>query len=290
MRVVVTGGSGLIGRYVFDDLIEHGHDALNLDLAPHPRAAGRSLRVDLLSAGDVYQALGAHRPDALIHLAAWASDGFVPPARTYHDNVGMTYNVLQACADLGVRRVILASSHHVYGTKVHPPAYLPLDEQHPLRPASAYGLSKLAAEQAGELFTTVHGLEVLAFRFAGIREPSTMDEIIEETVEHPERNLRLFWTRMDARDAAGFCRAAVEAGTVTPGPYLISSREILPDEETVTLVKTHLSDTVEIRSGLAGRASPMWSPRAHEAFGYEPRYEWSAKRRFTAVADGETAC
>jgi nucleoside-diphosphate-sugar epimerase len=277
MNIVVTGGSGRIGRYVVRYLHDRGHAVLNIDVKPF--SAAEYLRVDLRNAGEVYSALATARPDVVVHLAAWAGDGFVPPLSTYHHNTGVTYSVLQAACDLGVKRVIVASSHHVYGNALYPPVYLPLDEDHPIRPVGPYGLSKLAGEHAAEYFTRVHGMEVLSFRYVGVRTPEEMDAAIAQVSQHPDRNLRLMWTRMDARDAAGYCGAAAEAEKVEPGPYNISSRYILLDEESKTLVRRHFRKETEIREGLEGNASPISTAKARAAFDYTPQFEWSVHKR-----------
>lgn len=278
MNILVTGGSGRIGRYAVRYLLERGHDVLNIDLKP--LSVGRYLRVDLQNPGEIYSAMAASRPDAVVHLAAWPGDGIVPPLSTYHHNTNLTYSVLQAACDFGIKRVIVASSHHVYGNELYPPVYLPLDEEHPIRIVGPYGLSKLAGEQAAEYFTRVHGMEVVSFRYVGVRAPEEMDAAITEMSERPNQNLRLMWTRMDARDAAGYCAAAVEAETVEPGPYNISSRFIILDEESKTLVRRHFPRETEIRDGLDGRTSPMSTAKARAAFDYTPRFEWSVHNRY----------
>jgi len=96
MSILVTGGSGHIGRYVVRELVEHGHELLSIDVQPQPDAPCHTLRVDVTEAGEVYQALALAKADAVIHLAAWANAGMVASTRTYGDNVQGTFNVFQA--------------------------------------------------------------------------------------------------------------------------------------------------------------------------------------------------
>ena len=89
---------------------------------------------------------------AVVHLGAWANAGIVPDTRTYGDNVTATFNLFQACADLGIRRIVAASSAQVYGFASAALCYVPADEDHLLRPLNCYALSKMAGEQAVEYF------------------------------------------------------------------------------------------------------------------------------------------
>ena len=288
VKVLVTGGSGGIGRYVVRELMRAGHEVCSVDLVREEFPGARSLRVDVTDAGEIYQALASLRAEAVVHLGAWAGNHIVPATRTYGDNVRGTFNVFQACADLGVRRVIFASTNLVYGVIAAPPVYVPIDEAHPMRPATAYALSKAAGEQAADYFVVQHGLEILSFRFMGVRTPSHLNADIERIAENPVRNPHLLWTRCDARDAAQACRLAVEVEEVEPGPYNVTGPRVVLEQDSVELVKRYFGDGTEIREGLVGRTSPLSCARAKAAFGYRPQYEWSVQQRHLEEGEVET--
>lgn len=275
MNILVTGGSGRIGRYVVRELAAAGHAVVNADLAAPAGEPGRFLRVDLTDAGQVYQALVQSRAEAVVHLGAWPNADIVPHARTYADNVTGTYNLLQACADLGLCRVISASTNQVYGFAGAPPVYVPVDEDHPLRPANCYALSKMAGEQAADFFVANRGMAILSFRFMGVRTPAELGPQIAQMAQDPASGAWLLWMRTDARDAARACRLAVEAGDPPPGPYNITGAEIVIPGPTLDLVRAHFGDRTEIRADLPGAVSPMTCAKAERAFGYRPRYRWS---------------
>jgi nucleoside-diphosphate-sugar epimerase len=279
MRIAVTGGSGRIGRHVVRDLVRAGHEVTSLDRDPFPEASCRVLRVDLTDAGEVYQSLAAARAEAVVHLGAWANAGVVPDARTYGDNVRGTFHLLQSCADLGIRRVVSASSAQVYGLAAAAPVYLPLDEAHPLRPANCYALSKMAGEQAADYFVARFDLTILSFRFMAVRTPGEIGGEIEGMVRDPRSGESLLWTRTDARDAATACRLAVEADAVPSGPYNIAGPCVALPEPAADLAARHFGDRTQIRSALPGQASPMSCARAEAAFGYRPHYPWTVSRR-----------
>ena len=154
MKIAVTGSSGRIGRYVVRELSSAGHEVSELDIRDAP------MRVDLTDAGQVHGALAGC--EAVVHMGAWPNPGHVPDTCTYSDNTAGTFNVFQASADLGIKRVVAASSNQVYGLAGAPPLYAPVDEAHPLRPVNCYALSKMAGEQAADYFCRNFNIENLS--------------------------------------------------------------------------------------------------------------------------------
>ena len=280
MQILVTGASGRIGRYVVKELVDAGHNVTGVDILASEGGSSRFLRVDLTDAGEVYQALAAAKAEAVIHLGAWANAGVVPDTRTYGDNVRGTFNVFQACADLGIQRVVSASSAQVYAFAKEPPVYVPVDEAHPLRPANCYALSKVVGEQTADYFIKRFGMTILSFRFMGIRMPAQLNTEIDELAQDPSKGTSLLWTRTDARDAAIACRLAVEAESVALGPYNITGARVMLSEVTATLVERYFGDKTEVRDALPGHISPVSCAKAEVAFGYQPQFVWSVSQRY----------
>jgi nucleoside-diphosphate-sugar epimerase len=267
MHIAVTGAAGRIGRYIVRDLLAAGHSVQAVDIAP-----GVGLQVDLTDAGQVYGALAG--AEAVVHMGAWANAGMVPDTRTYGDNVTGTYNVFQACADLGIRRVVSASSNQVYGFFSTPPLYAPIDELHPLCPVNSYALSKLAGEQAADYFVRTRNIEILSFRIMGARVPAELPGDIAQIKADERGAAKLLWTRSDARDIALACRLAVEVDEVESGVYNITGPRVMLDVETKMLFERYCPNT-QLRDGLEGCIAPLSCDKARRAFGYEPRYAWS---------------
>jgi len=281
MNILVTGSAGRIGRYVVRELLDSGHHVLSVDIAPPPALsspAGETRQVDLTQAGEVYQAVAAAQADAVIHLGAWPNAGIVPDTRTYGENVRGAFNLFQACADLGVLRVVSASTNQIYGFAGAPPVYAPVDEEHPLRPINCYALSKMAGEQAADYFIANYGMTILSFRFMGVRTPQQIGPEIEQMAQDPANGSWLLWTRTDARDAAVACRLAVEADAPPSGPYNITGAQVL-ETPMAELVQTHFGGRTEICGDLADRLSLLSCARAEAAFGYRPQYVWTESQR-----------
>ena len=281
MQILVTGASGRIGRYVVKELVSAGHSVTGIDILTSDGSSPRFLRVDLTDAGEVYQALAAAEAEAVVHLGAWANAGVVPDTRTYGDNVRGTFNLFQACADLGIQRVVSASSAQVYGFAKAPPVYVPVNEAHPLRPANCYALSKVVGEQTADYFVKRFGMTILSFRLMGIRTPAQLDAEVDELAQDPSKGTSLLWTRTDARDAASACRLAVEAESVSSGPYNITGARVVLSEPTAALVDSYFGDKTEVRDALPNHISPMSCDKAETAFGYQPRFVWSVSERYT---------
>lgn len=174
-RVLITGGAGFIGSHLADELLEHGHRVTILDnLATGNPAnvpsAAEFVHGDVLDSNDVARAF-APRPDAVFHLAGQASIRLAwdDPAADLDVNVRGTLNLIAACREHRVRRLVYASSMTVYGN----PEVVPTPESAAIAPVSCYGITKYA----GERYVMLAGrdgdppLEVTAFRMFNVYGP-----------------------------------------------------------------------------------------------------------------------
>jgi len=174
VRILVTGGAGFIGSHVADRLLADGHtvdvvDNLSTGRRERVNAAARLFVCDLRSAR-LDGAFGAARPEAIVHLAAQAAvpRSVADPRFDASVNVLGTLAVLDAARRVAVRRVVyISTGGAVYGdTDV-----LPTPEDHPTRPASPYGVSKLAGERYLECWAGLTGTPTLTLRLANIYGP-----------------------------------------------------------------------------------------------------------------------
>jgi len=137
MKILVTGGVGKVGQWVVRELLDGGaHEVTVLDRLPGPeRGAVKYLMGDIQDLGQVMEAMAD--AEAVIHLAAIHNPNIATTSVTYEINVVGTFNVHHAAFRLGIKRVVSASSNAIvgwsYGERFMPD-YLPIDEDHPLRP------------------------------------------------------------------------------------------------------------------------------------------------------------
>jgi nucleoside-diphosphate-sugar epimerase len=139
-KIAVTGGSGKAGRAVVRDLLEHGHDVINVDLVPSvesysPNTPAPFLPADLTDFGQTLEAIGGGERmpgiGAVVHLAAIPSPVHGTPDQVFRNNVVSTHTVFAAALRLGLRRVVWASSETTLGLPFErPPDYAPVDEAH----------------------------------------------------------------------------------------------------------------------------------------------------------------
>jgi len=141
VKALVTGASGFVGRHLVEHLEDLGQEVVCVDRSTDG--------VDVTDAEAVHALVGSIGPDVVYHLAGWADVGgsWSAPVEAFRANAEGTLNVLLAAADAGVKRVLAVSSADVYG--IVTPEELPLTEDSPLRPASPYAASKVAADYLG---------------------------------------------------------------------------------------------------------------------------------------------
>lgn len=143
MRILVTGGSGFIGRCLVEELAKAGHELVNLDLCrpEWPAPFARSLLGDIRDIELVREAMKGC--EAVFHLAAAHHDTGIDVPTYFDVNENGTRVLLQVMSDNGVRDLCFVSSVAVYGQSADEPA-----EDSPAFPSLPYGASKLAAEKA----------------------------------------------------------------------------------------------------------------------------------------------
>ena len=174
--MLVTGSSGRVGRQLVGKLRGRGHQVRGLDRVPAEpsHAPDHFTRGDLSDTGAVAEALDG--ADAVIHLAALMSWQPRDAEAVFAANVTGTFNLLTQARERPLRRFVFASSGEVYPEL--DPTYLPVDESHPTRPRSVYGLSKLLGEELVHHYGRASGRPYSIVRFAHTQTP---DELLDPT-------------------------------------------------------------------------------------------------------------
>ncbi|MEM1180048.1 MAG: NAD-dependent epimerase/dehydratase family protein [Acidobacteriota bacterium] len=171
MTVCVTGGAGFIGSHVADAFLQAGHRVVIIDDMSGGKeenipGAAEFHRVDIRSA-EAAAVIEASRPDILVHHAAQMDvrRSVADPVFDADVNICGTLNLLEAGRRAGTRQVIFASTGGaIYGEQ----DVFPADEEHPQRPVSPYGASKLAVERYLFFYHEAYGLNAACLRYANV--------------------------------------------------------------------------------------------------------------------------
>jgi len=290
-NVVVTGGSGKAGRAVCRDLVAHGYTVLNVDTVPSPDPVCGFYKVDLCDLGQVFDALQwtggkdhpfrkFRTPDAVVHLAAIPVPDTVPEDVTFRNNVMSTYNVFDAAVRSGVKRIVWASSETTLGlpfSPSNPPAYAPIDEDHPMRPESAYSLSKdLAEEMARQVHRWNPDTGFIGLRLSNVMEPKDYERFAgwQDDPHFREWNL---WGYIDARDCAQAVRKALEVDFTGADHFIIANADTVMDEGSAELMK-RVFPNVPMKREVRGTETLLSIDKARGVLGYEPEFSWRNKR------------
>lgn len=174
MNVLVTGGAGFIGSHLVDALVARGDrvivvDDLSTGHQTHVNPRAPFHRIDLRDAAALERVFVEEHPEVVSHHAAHADvrRSMADPAFDAHVNILGSINLLQCCVKYGVKKLVFASTSAVYPE----PQRVPVDEHHPVRPQSAYGMSKYAIEQYLAFYRDAYQLRSTIFRYGNVFGP-----------------------------------------------------------------------------------------------------------------------
>jgi nucleoside-diphosphate-sugar epimerase len=274
-RICVTGASGLAGRAVVRDLLEHGYDVVSTDITV--TRADRELgmmRADLTDFGQAVEVLSG--TDAVVHLANIPAPGLDPPAVTFNANTTMNFNVFSAAATLRLSRVVWASSETTLGLPFDvAPRYAPVDEEHYPFPTSTYALSKVASETVAGHVARWSGIPFVALRFSNIMRPGDYEVFPSFWDDALLRKWNL-WGYVDERDVAAACRVALAApaDTVAGSPaFVIAAADTVMNRPSADLL-AEVFPGVSLTRDVAEFGTLLAIDRARQVLGYEPRHSW----------------
>jgi UDP-glucose 4-epimerase len=181
MRCLVTGGAGFIGSNLVDALLARGDEVTVVDdlstgrrinLEPGLAGGAELVEMDIRDAGALTRLAAEKRPEAIFHLAAQIDvrKSLADPFFDAAVNVGGTANVLEAARGAGCGRVVsISTGGAIYGEGDG--QRMPLPEDAPIAPLSAYGQSKYAAEGYVSLYERLYGLSGVSLRLGNVYGP-----------------------------------------------------------------------------------------------------------------------
>lgn len=273
-KVVITGGTGLLGQSVVQEFVDTGYRVVNVDRVKPAQKGAQNVTADLTNLGEAYGVLqGA---DAVVHLAAIPQAYIFPNEVTFQNNVMTTYNVLEAAAGLGIQKAVIASSESSYGicfSKQHlEPQYVPMDENHPQLPEESYGLSKIVNEQTADMIQRRTGMQVVSLRLGNVIAPE-MYENFPDFIHDPMQRTTILWSYIDTRDVATACMKAIEVDGLGSVALNLASDETSMDIPSRELMKT-VYPNVDIRGELAEYGTLLSNEKAKKLLNWAPVHHW----------------
>jgi UDP-glucose 4-epimerase len=280
-RVLVTGGSGFIGRRVVSELAADGAQVRVVDLQPHPDPAVDVVIGDIADPAVLARAFDGGC-DSIVHLAAVTSvlKSIEQPELTFNTNVIGTNAVLDAGHQAGATSLAFASTNAVTGPMTAPK----ISEAAVLNPLTPYGSTKAAGEMLMSAYTAVYGLRCACIRLTNVYGPGMQakDSIIARLM----RNIRLgttFEIYGDGQQVRDYVHvsdvvAAMRLGLTSEewaGATVIGSGTSLSVLEVIEAVKAVSGAEIEVRHGPA-KAGEMpaviGDPSKAHAAGWSPRF------------------
>lgn len=282
MKVLVTGGAGLVGLAVRRALAARGDQAVAVDMTDFGRADPTLHRIAFAEHDRLEALLRAEKVDAIVHAGAVSSPVMArdEPLTIVDVNVAATAKLLDAARRLGIGRFVFCSSHVVYGD-VGPGL---IDEERATHPATAYAASKVAGEALVECFARDYGVPGVSLRITRVYGPYRrancyLREIILDraagrtTVIPCDRAFTYHYIHVD--DVAGAVLAALDAPSLPFGALNVTSGERLTMPEVVATAKRVLPDArIELANGQdpAPEVQEDFSLDRIAALGWRPRY------------------
>jgi UDP-glucose 4-epimerase len=295
-RILVTGGSGFIGRHAVRELSDAGAHVRVVDLQPHPDPGVEIVLGDLADPAVLGSALEGGI-DAVVHLAAVTSvlRSLEHPDLTYRTNVAATYGLLEGARAAGVRALVFASTNAVTGPMESPA----ITELARLRPLTPYGSTKAAGEMMMSAYTASYGVRCCPVRLTNVYGPGMQAK--DSIVARLMRAIRLgneFEIYGDGRQVRDYVHVSDVIQAMRLGlesedwaePMVIGAGSSLSVLEVVDAVRQVTGAELTVRHGPARPGempAVIVDPSRARAAGWSPRFsfkeglagvweEWSA--------------
>jgi nucleoside-diphosphate-sugar epimerase len=284
MKVLVTGAHGKVGRALVTALMRAGHEVRATDLTQpqwdrveNPREAEDYVQADLTDAGACYAL--ARGCGAVVHTAAIPQPIHNPPHVVFGNNLMTTFNVLEAAIAAGVRRFVNFSSEtvpgFVFAYRGFEPDYLPIDEEHPIRPQDPYATAKWFGELLMERAPERADIAAISIRPCWVQDVASYERNLGPIVRDPSVLVGNFCSYVDVYDLVEATIMAVESELPGHEVLYVASPDTIGGHLLEEVVRRDygLKQTV-IRPLPRPDASAIDSSKAQRLLGWEPKRSW----------------
>jgi nucleoside-diphosphate-sugar epimerase len=283
VKVLVTGAHGKVGRPLVRALAEAGYDVRATDLTRpvwdrlDPGEPEDYWQADLTDAGAAYAVVQGC--DVVVHTAAIPQPIHNAPHVVFGNNIMSTFNVLEAAIAFGSGRFVNFSSETVPGfifaRRPFTPDYLPVDEEHPIRPQDPYATAKWFSELLCDRAVERADIRCTSIRPCWVQDEASYERNLGPIVRDPAVLIENYCSYVDVYD---LCDAVVLAiRTDLPGHevFYVASPDTIGGHPLVETVQRHYpADGIEFRATDREDASAISSAKARRLLGWEPSRSW----------------
>lgn len=283
MRVLVTGSRGKVGRALCPRLLEAGYEirATDLGTPTWDRAAADEpedyWQADLTDAGAAHALVAGC--EVVVHTAAIPQPIHNPPHVVFGNNMLSTFNVLEAAIGASVRRVVNFSSETVPGFifayRPFTPDYLPIDEEHPIRPQDPYATAKWFGELLCDRAVERADIRCTSIRPSWVQDEESYARNLGPIVRDPAVLIGNYCAYVDVHDLCDAVVLALETDLPGHEVFYIASPDTIgghPLEETVK--RYYEGERIEFREVAREDASSISTEKAERMLGWAPKRSW----------------
>ena len=284
MKVLVTGAHGKVGRVLVPRLLQVGHYVRATDLTrpqwdrlQDPSEAEDYWQADLTDAGACYAL--ARGCDAVVHTAAIPQPIHNPAHVVFGNNLLSTFNVLEAAIAAGVRRFVNFSSETVPGFlfahRAFEPDYLPIDEEHQIRPQDSYATSKWFGELLMERAPERADIATISIRPCWVQDVGSYERNLGPIVRDSSVLVENVCSYIDVYDLAEATVLAVESDLAGHEVLYVASPDTIGGHSLEEVVRLrHGFRQTEIRPLSRPDSSAIDSSKARRLLGWQPTRSW----------------
>lgn len=279
-RVIVTGAKGGTGRSIVTVLRDAGWDVTGVDLAMPGHTDGGYRRADVLDAASLNDLFAG--VDGVVHFGSVPTDNFTSWTECFRNVMEGGFNVLQACANAGVPRLVFASSMEVYGDLTQQPR-LPITESSPLQASSIYGAAKRLLESLAADYARWHGMAIAGLRLGRIVYEGSWDWRLKRHTESRDACVDCLWNYVDARDVARACQMWLESDLSGFRAWNLAADDVCLDAPVDELL-AEFYPGVPLDGELGQFQSPFLSTAIQQELGWQAQIGWRDIRDEAAKA------
>ena len=281
MKILVSGARGKVGTATVAALMQRGHEVRATDLhrpvfeRPEPDDPDY-MQADLTDAGQAYAMVRGM--DAVVHTAAIPEPTSNAPHTVFENNLLATFNLIEAAVRWGLPRFVNTSSETVPGyffaERGFLPDYVPVDEEHPIRPQDPYALSKYFGELLMDAAVRRSDIRCITIRPSWVQHEGNYERNLGPQIRDRSELNPGFWSYIDVYDLADAMCLAAESDLPGHEVFYIASPDNAGSRDFAAAVAEHYGDSVRVRELDRIDASGISCAKANRLLGYRPSRSW----------------